>query len=106
MPTNATPMPTNLIAAGAWYSDPPHGGGYRSYTVQGIVGGDRYALTLGNATQLTCYITFTNATVWTNSGTFTAPSTAMFYLLQGPPDFSPTGPYQSIAITATIIGPQ
>ena len=113
MPTNATVTPTNLIAAGAWYSDPPHGGGYRSFTILGITGGDSYALALGNATELTCIIsisgfppTYTYGGWWTNDGTFTAPPSALAYSLQGPADWSPTGPYQPIAVTTTIIGPQ
>ena len=120
MPTSPTVTPTNVIPTGAQFGASGSYGNYE-FSIGILASGIRFLLTLGNAQSLeyetilgwTTNIVFGNRIVApildapgfiTNDGAFN--STNAIYILIGPTNTSPTGPYMGIPITGSIIGPE
>lgn len=93
---SATPSP-NLIPSGAEYSAEQTG----SYTLLGLVAGETYTLTAGNAQYLSRSAGFPTTVVLTNSGDFTVLD-GYTYVIFGPTSPSPTGPYPNVPVTADV----
>lgn len=87
----------NLIPAGEAYS----AGASGEYTLTGLVVGETYAVTMGNAVSLQRRLGFGITVLLTADGEFTVED-GYSYVLSGPTDPSPTGPYPTVIITAVV----